>query len=84
MLNANGANTILGETEPPEHLVGMMIGAYSAIAGVSNLFVPPLAGYVLDNFGEQGYRFIFAGICVSQFISILCGVLLKKSNKSCK
>lgn len=78
MLNANAPNTALSEMNPPEHLVGLIIGVSFTMGSFSNLCVPPLAGMLLDRYGDGGYRLIFAGICMTQFLLAGCGLLLRR------
>lgn len=69
------ASSILTETKVPAAIFGSASGILSVIGFLPDMFVSPIAGKWLDQYGNQAYTYIFIALGISALLATLCAVL---------
>lgn len=69
------ASSIMTETKVPAAIFGSASGILSVIGFLPDMFVSPIAGKWLDQYGNQAYDYIFIVLGISALLATLCAVL---------
>lgn len=75
-------SSLFTETKVPLEIFGSASGILSVIGFVPDMFVFPIAGKWLDQYGNKAYDFIFLSIAVSAVLAIGCAILVRKYYKN--
>ena len=78
------ASSLFTETKVPATIFGSASGILSVIGFLPDMFVSPIAGRWLDQFGNGAYTYIFIALGVSALLSMACAflVLIYKKKKT--
>lgn len=75
--------SILRELHIPAMISGTAVGLASLSGSVEAMILPPLFGYFLDNFGTNGYKYIFLMLVLDCVLGILNAMWVGSHNKKC-
>lgn len=76
---------VLGEARIPLFTTGTVVGIISFIGFTPDIFMSPLAGYLLDRFpGVQGHQYVFFVLMIFSIIGLLTSFLFFHSQKKIK
>ncbi|MGL4606127.1 MAG: MFS transporter [Eubacteriaceae bacterium] len=74
-------SSLFTETKVPAAIFGSASGILSLIGFLPDMFVFPIAGKWLDNYGNQAYNYIFIVLGISALLAMGCALLVIIYNK---
>lgn len=74
----------LDEAKIPNRLRGLSVAVVSMIAYTPDLFIYKVFGGWLDTNGNDGYKMIFSSLIVMSIVTVICCLLIYKSNAKLK
>lgn len=66
---------VIDETGSPKYVVGSIVGIASLFGFLPDTFYGTLCGSWLDNYGNQGYKYIFISCIVASLLGVVCSVI---------